>query len=82
MIDEQARAALGLGWAESLGRELARESTDHAALRRAGKAPLRRSWSQDFAAGVRGGERGLAAQRVNRALGEVPEAFDGDALEP
>lgn len=75
-------ADLGRGWAESLGRELARESADHAALRRAGKAPLRRSWSQDFAAGVRGSGLGHAAQRINRALDELPEAADGEAFEP
>jgi hypothetical protein len=75
-------ADLPLGWAETLGRQLARESAEHAALRRAGKSPLRRSWSQDFASGVRGGGLGLAAQRVNRALGELPQAGDGDGFEP
>lgn len=75
-------ADLPLGWAESLGRELARESTEHAALRRAGKVPLRRSWTQDFASGMRGSGLGHAARRVDRALGTLPEGLDGESLEP
>lgn len=75
-------ADLRLGWAESLGRELARESADHAALRRAGKVPFRRGWTQEFASSVRGSELGHAARRVDRALAQLPEGLDGESIEP
>jgi hypothetical protein len=70
---------LAPGWAESLGRELATESKEHAALRRQGKAPLRRSWSENYAAGVRGGERGHSSLRLDRALERIdPAEGDGE----
>ena len=63
-------APLGLGWAESLGRDIARESTG---TKRSGKAaPPRRSWSEAFASGVRGSEQGHASQRVTRAVAALP----------
>lgn len=83
MADESA--PMPPGWAESLGRQLAIESAEHAALRAAGKRPMRRSWTQDFAAGVRGSEQGHAARRVDRALAvlpPLPEGLDGESLEP
>ena len=65
-----AAAHLGLGWAESLGRDIARES---AGTKRSGKAaPPRRSWSEAFASGVRGSEQGHASQRVTRAVAALP----------
>ena len=74
------KSTVAPGWAEALGHELARESREHAALRRQGKAPLRRSWSENYAAGVRGGERGHSSLRLDRALDKI-DAAEGDGEE-
>lgn len=73
----EQKQALVPGWAESLGRELALESKEHAALRRQGKAPLRRSWSENYAAGGRGGSRGHASLRLDKALDRI-DAAEGE----
>jgi len=74
-VTRSTPCGVGLGWAEELGRQLA----ESAGKKAAGAPRLRRSWSQDFASGVRGGEQGRASRRVDAALGEP---IDGDPFEP
>lgn len=66
------------GWAETLGTTLAGESDEHTRWRRTGKAPVRRAWSEDMAAGKRGSDRGHGALRLKRAFAADPVPPEGD----
>lgn len=72
-------ADLGLGWAESLGRQLASDKP-----RPSGQAPFRRSAARDNASARLGSAHGHDALRAKRAFREpaidLPDLEDWDSM--
>lgn len=62
-----------VGWAESLGQQIADMTDEHCALRREKKRPFRHSKAHDLQCGLNGSRNGGSdtARKLDRLLGKV-----------